>query len=71
MNADAGRGGFETRPYRLLLFEKGRPISQHLLIEQGICRNPPVPPFEKGGRRGDLSHFKKRNSHTKNEILSC
>jgi hypothetical protein len=36
------------------LFEKGRHISLHLPFEQGICRNPPVPPFEKGGRRGDL-----------------
>ncbi len=34
--------------------EKNRRFSLQLLFAQSLCRYPPVPPFEKGGRRGDL-----------------
>jgi hypothetical protein len=36
----------------LLLFEKSRHDTLSLPFEQGICRNPDFPPFEKGGRGG-------------------
>jgi hypothetical protein len=45
---------FRLKKVNTLAFEKSHNISLYLLFEQGICRNPPVPPFEKGGRRGDF-----------------
>jgi len=47
------RVGVEMRFFHTFPVKRGSVcISLHLLFEQGTCRNPPVPPFEKGGRRG-------------------
>jgi hypothetical protein len=34
-----------TTSIRLWRFEKSRLISPDIPFEQGICRNPPIPPF--------------------------
>jgi len=53
----------------LQLFKKSSHISLHFPWEQGIRRNPPVPPFEKGGWKGDFKKaISKGQIHTKNFI---
>jgi hypothetical protein len=57
---------------KILAFLKNAALfpNNFFLFEKGICRNPPVPPFEKGGRRGDLGRPFQKAKFIRNRKLA-